>query len=138
MKVAKPTVFWASTLAISLIALVLLRPILLPFVVGMTLAYLLVPVVDRLEARGINRSLAALALVLVLVAGFVGLVLVMLPALVGELRFFIGEFPRSILRIQVPHDRVDPTMAAQASGRGDPDRNLRHTRGCGHGRGLAR
>ena len=100
MKVAKPTVFWFTTLAISLIALFFLRPILLPFVVGMTLAYLLVPAVDWLEGRGVNRSLAALTLVLVLVAGFVGIVLVMLPALIGELRFFIGEFPRSLLRIQ--------------------------------------
>jgi len=100
MQVAKPTVFWLTILAISMIALFFLRPILLPFVVGMTLAYLLVPAVDGLERRGVNRSLAALTLVLVLVAGFVGLVLVMLPALVGELRFFIGEFPRSLLRIQ--------------------------------------
>ncbi|MET0744418.1 MAG: AI-2E family transporter [Microvirga sp.] len=100
MTVAKPTVFWFSILAVALVALVLLRPILLPFVVGMTLAYLLVPAVDGLERRGVNRALAALALVLVLVAGFVGLAGVMLPALIGELRFFIDEFPRSILRVQ--------------------------------------
>jgi predicted PurR-regulated permease PerM len=80
--------------------LVLLREILLPFVVGMALAYLLVPVVDRLERIGINRGLAALILILVLAAGFVGLVLMMLPALVGELRFFVEEFPRSVTRVQ--------------------------------------
>ncbi|WP_414475709.1 AI-2E family transporter [Microvirga sp. M2] len=100
MTVARPTIFWITVVTIALLMLVLLRPILLPFAVGMTLAYLLAPVVDRLEQVGINRSLAALMLVLLLVVGFVGLVLVMLPALIGELRFFIDEFPRYITRVQ--------------------------------------
>jgi predicted PurR-regulated permease PerM len=100
MTVSRPTLFWITISAIALLALVLLRPILLPFAVGMTLAYLLVPAVDRLEQVGVNRSLAALSLVLLLVIGFVGLVLVLLPAIVGELRFFIEQFPRTIARVQ--------------------------------------
>src|SRR4051794_11280198 len=85
MTVARPTLFWITISAIAVMALVLLRPILLPFAVGATLAYLLVPAVDGLERHGINRSLAALILVLVLVVGLVGLVLLMLPAIIGEL-----------------------------------------------------
>jgi predicted PurR-regulated permease PerM len=42
--------------------LVLLHGILLPFAVGLALAYLLVPAVDQLEWIGINRGLAALIL----------------------------------------------------------------------------
>ncbi|RDI59782.1 AI-2E family transporter [Microvirga subterranea] len=100
MTVSRPTVFWVTIAIIALLMLVLLREILLPFAVGITLAYLLAPVVDRLERIGLNRSLAALMLVLLLVVGFVGLVLVMLPALVGELRFFVDEFPRYVTRVQ--------------------------------------
>jgi len=100
MTVSRPTLFWITISAIAVMALVLLRPILLPFAVGMTLAYLLVPAVDRLERVGVNRSLAALTLVLLLVVGFVGLVLVLLPAIVGELRFFIEQFPRTVARVQ--------------------------------------
>jgi predicted PurR-regulated permease PerM len=100
MTVSRPTLFWITIMAIALLALVLLRPILLPFAVGMTLAYLLVPAVDRLEQVGVNRSAAALSLVLLLVVGFVGLVLVLLPAIVGELRFFIEQFPRTLARVQ--------------------------------------
>jgi predicted PurR-regulated permease PerM len=100
MTIARPTMFWITIAIVALLMLVLLRPILLPFAVGMTLAYLLAPIVDRLEQIGINRSLAALMLVLLLVAGFVGLALVMLPALVGELRFFVDEFPRYVTRVQ--------------------------------------
>jgi predicted PurR-regulated permease PerM len=100
MTVARPTVFWITIAIIALVMLVLLREILLPFAVGMALAYLLVPAVDRLERIGINRGLAALILILVLAVGFVGLLLVMLPALVGELRFFVDEFPRYVTRVQ--------------------------------------
>src|SRR3982750_4390498 len=85
MTVARPTLFWFTISAIAVMALLLLRPILLPFAVGATLAYLLVPAVDSLERHGINRSLAALILVLLLVVGLVGLVLLMLPAIIGEL-----------------------------------------------------
>jgi len=100
MTVARPTLFWITIAILALLMLVLLRPILLPFAIGMMLAYLLAPVVDRLEHVGIKRSLAALMVVLLLVVGFVGLVLVILPALVGELRFFVDEFPRYVIRVQ--------------------------------------
>jgi predicted PurR-regulated permease PerM len=100
MTVARPTAFWITIAVIVLVMLVLLREILPPFAIGMALAYLLVPAVDRLEQVGINRGLAALILILVLAVGFVGLLLVLLPALVGELRFFLDEFPRYVTRVQ--------------------------------------
>jgi predicted PurR-regulated permease PerM len=100
MTVARPVIFWITIAAIVLVALVLLRPILMPFAVGMALAYLLAPVVDRLEGVGVNRSLAALTLVLLLLVGVAGIVVIMLPALVGELNFFIEQFPRYVARMQ--------------------------------------
>ena len=57
MTVARPVIFWITIAAIVLVALVLLRPILMPFAVGMALAYLLAPVVDRWSGSGsIARS----------------------------------------------------------------------------------
>ncbi|WP_262298915.1 AI-2E family transporter [Microvirga sesbaniae] len=100
MTIARSTLFWIALAVLALLMLVLLRPILLPFAVGIALAYLLAPVVDGLERIGLNRALAALMLVLPLVVGFVGLVLVMLPALLRELRFFVDEFPRYVTQVQ--------------------------------------
>ena len=100
MRIAQPATFWIAVSAIALVTLVLLHQILLPFVVGALLAYLLVPAVDRLERFGINRSFAALAVFLPLVAGFVAFLLVMLPAIIGEVRFFVEEFPRYVTRLQ--------------------------------------
>ena len=100
MRIARPATFWIAVSAIALIAVVLLHQILLPFVVGALLAYLLVPAVDRLERLGIGRSFAALAVFLPLVAGFVAFLLVVLPAMIGEVSFFVEEFPRYITRLQ--------------------------------------
>jgi len=100
MRITRPATFWLAVSALALVTLVLLRQILLPFVVGALLAYLLVPVVDRLERLGINRSLAALAVFLPLVAALIAFLLVMLPAIIGELRFFVEEFPGYVTRLQ--------------------------------------
>ena len=63
MKPARPRFFWIATLAVAVATLVLLREILLPFVAGMALAYLLAPLVDRLERIGFNRAVAALGII---------------------------------------------------------------------------
>lgn len=100
MRLAQPATFWIAVSAVALVALVLLHQILLPFVAGALLAYLLVPAVDRLERFGISRSLAALVVFVPLVAGLVAFLLVMLPAIIGELRFFIEQFPSYVARLQ--------------------------------------
>lgn len=100
MRLGQPATFWIAVSAIALVALVLLHQILLPFVVGALLAYLFVPAVDRLERFGISRSLAALVVFLPLVAALVAFALVMFPVIIGEIRFFIEEFPRYLARLQ--------------------------------------
>lgn len=100
MRMAQPATFWIAVSTVALVMLVLLHQVLLPFVVGALLAYLFVPIIDRLERFGINRSFAALAVFLPLVAGFVAFLLVMLPAVIGEVRFFVEEFPRYITQLQ--------------------------------------
>src|SRR5215217_5804747 len=100
MTMARPVIFWIGISTLLLTALVLLRPIMMPFAVGMVLAYLLAPTVDRLERVGVHRSLAALTLILLLLVGIVGIGVVMLPVIVGELNFFIEQFPRYTARMQ--------------------------------------
>ena len=100
MRIARPATFWIAVSAVALIAVVLLHQILLPFVVGALLAYLLVPAVDRLERMGLGRSLAALAVFLPLLAGLIAFLVVMLPVIIGEVRFFVEEFPRYVTRLQ--------------------------------------
>jgi predicted PurR-regulated permease PerM len=100
MTITRPTIFWIAISSLLVLVLLLLRPILMPFAIGLTLAYLLVPAVERLERVGCNRSLAASILVLSLVLIIAGGTLVMLPAIVGEIRFLIAEFPHYVARMQ--------------------------------------
>ena len=62
MKLSQHAALWVAIAVTALVLLVLLRHILLPFVVGMALAYLLAPIVSTLERRGINRAFATLTL----------------------------------------------------------------------------
>ncbi len=51
-------------LVVVVLALWLLSPILLPFIAGMAIAYLLTPLTDRLERLGFNRLIAALLIII--------------------------------------------------------------------------
>ena len=58
--------FWLAVLVLVVLALWLLSEILLPFVAGLALAYLLTPLTDRLERFGINRPVPLAATIGVL------------------------------------------------------------------------
>jgi len=52
----RPIIFWIATLAAVIAVIVLLRGVLLPFVAGIALAYLLSPIANRIERLGISRG----------------------------------------------------------------------------------
>jgi predicted PurR-regulated permease PerM len=100
MRISRTGVFWLVIGAAGFVAIVLLHQILLPFVAGAIGAYLLVPVADRLESFGINRTLTALGLVLLVAVALILVILVGFPVLLGEVRFFIDQFPKYLVRLQ--------------------------------------
>lgn len=100
MKVARPSVIWIGTLTAIVLTVVLLREILLPFVAGIAVAYLLAPVVDRIERIGVNRTVATLGIVAVFVIGVGGVAVLIIPLLGTELVAFIEEVPSYIGRLQ--------------------------------------
>jgi len=80
-------------LAAAVAVVILLREVLLPFVAGMVLAYLLNPLANRLERLGVNRLLATLAILLVAVVTITVLIVLAVPVLVHEVSYFIESFP---------------------------------------------
>ena len=78
--------------------LLLLRHILLPFVMGAALAYLLDPLVNALTRRGINRLVAALLLMAVFVIVFTGIVVLIAP--VDQVAAFIGKLPSYLQKLE--------------------------------------
>jgi len=90
---ARPLVFWIGVLAAVIAAVVVLHEVLLPFVAGMVLAYLLNPLAVRIERLGVSRSLATLVIMIFAVGLFVFLLFLALPVIVRELAYFVESLP---------------------------------------------
>src|SRR5260370_28996030 len=63
MSFERQLAFWLATFVVVIVLLWLLSDILLPFVAGMVIAYLLDPLTNRLERLGVNRRFAAFLIV---------------------------------------------------------------------------
>src|SRR5258707_6689501 len=99
MNLTRPVAFWIAVLAAVVVAVVLLREVLLPFVAGMLLAYLLDPLATRLERLGMNRLIATLTIVRLFVVGRAPLIILTPPAVVRELAYFIANFSLCIKKV---------------------------------------
>src|SRR5262249_21498234 len=96
MKSMRPLVFWIVTFALVGATIVLLHHVLLPFVAAATLAYLLDPVVNRLERFGMNRASATLFITGLFIVSVVCLLLLAIPVVGTEVAAFIDNLPTYI------------------------------------------
>jgi predicted PurR-regulated permease PerM len=92
--------FWVVTFVVLAAALWLLHDILLPFVAGIALAYVLAPVADRGERLGINRTVAALLIVGVFVVSLISLILLLVPLLLQQGTALISHIPGYVKRVR--------------------------------------
>jgi predicted PurR-regulated permease PerM len=100
MMYGRQLTFWLVTLLALALTLWLLHEILLPFVAGMALAYVLAPLAARIERLGVNRTVAALLIVTVVVVILVALVLLAVPLLVQQGSALISNIPGYFKRVQ--------------------------------------
>lgn len=84
---------WATIMAIVAICVYMVKGILLPFVVGLIVAYLLNPVVARLEERHIPRTLGSAVLILFAFLTIIGFFLFTIPFLQNELIALARQLP---------------------------------------------
>jgi predicted PurR-regulated permease PerM len=100
MNATRPSVLWLATLAAVVVVVALLHGILLPFVAGIALAYLLNPVVNGLARLGLNRTVAALGIISVFIIGVGVLVVLAIPIIGEEVATFIEKVPVYIRQLQ--------------------------------------
>jgi predicted PurR-regulated permease PerM len=100
MNFTRPITFWIAMLAAVIAVIVLLREVLLPFVAGAVLAYLLDPLATRLERLGMNRLIATLTIVGLFIVGVVALIILTAPIIVEEVARFIDSFPLYVKQLQ--------------------------------------
>ena len=100
MNARQQAVFWLALMVVLILLLSLLRDILLPFVLGATIAYFLDPLADWLERLGLSRMMAtvliSLSSAIVLVAVFLGLV----PLLIKQIAAFASNLPQLLQQLR--------------------------------------
>ena len=99
MIITRPIVFWIAMFAVVVAVVILLREVLLPFVAGMILAYLLNPLAHRIERLGMNRLLATLVILFLVVVTITVLIVLALPVIIDELSYFIESLPLYVRRL---------------------------------------
>lgn len=90
---ARPLRFWLIGLGLFVLVLWLLSGMLLPFVAGLAIAYLLDPVVDRLERWRLPRWLATTLVLLSFVVVLVVVSLLLLPLVQAQVAHLIEVLP---------------------------------------------
>jgi len=107
--------YWGIAAAVFILALLLLGHVLLPFILGGSIAYFLDPVADRLERAGLSRT-AATALITVLgVLIFVVLALAVVPTLIKQLVGLIEIMPQLFRDLQAFLNQRFPSLLDENS-----------------------
>jgi predicted PurR-regulated permease PerM len=99
----KRDLFWFTIAVCFLVFLFLIRSILLPFVLGIFIAYFLSPVTDKLEKLGLARALATLLVIGCFFLSFILLSLLIFPAIVTQISGLISELPGYMARLEQEH-----------------------------------
>ncbi len=123
LPVRQQFIYWGIATAVFLLLLWVLGDVILPFIVGLAIAYFLDPVADRLERLGLGRLWATViisifALTIVIIA-----VLIVVPVLVQQTGDLINRAPalfeqlRAFLAEQFPSfmDETSPLRQSLAS-----------------------
>ena len=96
----KQTIFWIVIAFILVLAIYTLSSVLMPFVAGMILAYLLDPLVDRVEKVGIRRSLSTLFVLTIFFVCSTGISLLLLPVVLCQLSKLTTFLPTLVSNLE--------------------------------------
>jgi len=100
LPVKDQALYWGLAIAVILMTLWALGNVILPFVLGGAIAYVLDPIADRLERLGLSRVASVAVITLVAVIGFILLFLLVIPTLVQQTLQLIETAPALFDRLQ--------------------------------------
>jgi predicted PurR-regulated permease PerM len=113
MNLRTQLIFWLGALLFLLLFLWVFSDILLPFILGMALAYLLDPLADRLERLGMNRFWATITIVVLTVLVLILVALIVVPLLFAQLAGFLERLPSYVTQLQALGNRFFQTRIGQ-------------------------
>ncbi|MBN8544161.1 MAG: AI-2E family transporter [Alphaproteobacteria bacterium] len=94
-------IFWATVIALFIVFLQSIRPILLPFVVGMMVAYLFDPLVDRLERAKFSRICATATVTVTFFVALASIIMWLGPLLYHQLAGVLTSIPDLLREAQL-------------------------------------
>jgi predicted PurR-regulated permease PerM len=100
MALQRQLTFWIAALIVLVALLWLLHDVLLPFVAGMVLAYLLDPVARRAERFGVGRGISALVILTVVIVVLVVAAMLIAPVVAQQSAAFIDALPGYVEKLQ--------------------------------------
>ena len=100
MALERQVTFWGAALAVFVAVLWVLSDVLLPFVAGMALAYLLDPIARRGERLGIGRAVSALTVLTLVIVAVVVAVMVVAPIISEQFTAFVDNLPGYLTKLQ--------------------------------------
>ena len=92
--------FWLAAFAVFVLSIQLLKPILLPFVAGLGVAYLLDPLADWLEERGFSRIVATTLITIGFFTFLIGILIIIAPVLQAQILGIAERLPEFIRLMQ--------------------------------------
>ena len=91
---------WIAIITLFILFLRAVEPILLPFVLGMFVAYLMDPLANRLQRAGLSRSLATAIITLSLCAVIATLCIWLVPILYDQLANLVTRAPKMLHEVE--------------------------------------
>lgn len=85
--------FWLTIALLILMLIYLIRGILLPFVLGIFLAYFLNPVANKLEKEGASRGLATFTIIVCFFLGLIVSCVLVMPVIVHQVTGLLADLP---------------------------------------------
>lgn len=121
MTLERQFLFWGGVFVAVVLLIWLLHPVLLPFVAGMALAYLLDPLANRIEQLGVNRVAATGVIMVAFIVVLVVLAVLLIPLLAGQAAALIENLPGYAERVMAIITDPSRPWLSKLVGTGFPD-----------------
>ena len=119
LSAGKQALIWGTVALVFVLVLWGLGDVLMPFLLGMGIAYLLDPVADRLERSGLSRVWAVTLITLVVIFALMAALVLLIPLLVRQGTQLIQTAPAMIDRLQDRQAMRERVIAAWRGGQAD-------------------
>ncbi|MFT6228825.1 MAG: putative PurR-regulated permease PerM, partial [Paracoccaceae bacterium] len=93
LSVGEQVRWWTIGFAALIAFLWVFSGVMLPFLAGAALAYFLDPLADRLEARGLSRTLSTIIICLIMFGAMGAAIVMVVPAMFVQMRDLISLLP---------------------------------------------